>query len=98
MLVLQKGKHLNVYHIGTTDEIPIKNIARELGHYFRRAVSIVPGEPTKGATLKRCPDIGKLRKLGYDPKVPLKEGLLLTAKWYDENADKKFLNKIKEHQ
>ena len=84
MLLLKKAKHLNVYHIGTTNEIPVKHIVKELGHYFGRNVSIIPSPPTKGATSRRCPDISKLKKLGYAPKVTFKEGLCLTAKWYCE--------------
>ncbi len=38
-------------------------------------------------TKDRAFDISKARKeLGYNPKVPLKEGLARTAKWYKENG------------
>ena len=35
MLVLEKGKHLEIYNIGTTEEISIKDVAIEVGKYFR---------------------------------------------------------------
>ena len=89
MLVLEKGKHLGIYNIGTMEEIPIKQVAVEVGKYFGKEVEIVPGEEAKGGTKRRCPDITKLKKLGYEPKVPFEKGLKITAKWYDNNAHKK---------
>lgn len=89
MLVLEKGDHLGIYHIGTMEEISVENVAIETGKYFGKEVVIVPGELAKGGTLRRCPDITKLKNLGYTPKIPFREGLKITAKWYDENAHKK---------
>ena len=89
MLLIEKGKHLEIYNIGTADEITIKKVAVEVGKYFERNVGVVPGKPAKGSTTRRCPDITKLRKLGYNPKIAFKDGLRITAKWYDENSHKK---------
>ncbi|MBW2977063.1 SDR family NAD(P)-dependent oxidoreductase [Candidatus Woesearchaeota archaeon] len=88
MLVLEKGEPMNIYHIGTMEENSIENVAIEVGKYFGKEVEIDPGEEAKGGTKRRCPDITKLIKLGYNPKFTFKEGLKITAKWYDENADK----------
>ncbi|MFC1957674.1 NAD-dependent epimerase/dehydratase family protein [Chloroflexota bacterium] len=89
MLVLEKGKHLEIYNIGTTEEISIKDVAIEVGRYFRREIVIVPGERAKGGTLRRCPDTTKLENLDYSPKVLFRDGLKITAEWYDKNAHKK---------
>ena len=88
MLVLKKGEHMGIYHIGTTEEISIEQVAIEVGNYFGKEVSIVPGEEAKGSTRRRCPDIGKIKKFGYKPKVPFREGLRITAKWYDKNSNR----------
>ena len=48
---------------------------------------MVPGEPAAGGTPRRCPDISKLARLGYKPRVPLDEGLKPTLDWYWRNAD-----------
>ena len=89
MLIIKKGTHLEIYNIGTQNETPIEKVAVEIGKYFGREVSIVPGSPAKGGTLRRCPDITKLKKLGYKPKITFQKGLQATAKWYDENAHQK---------
>ena len=93
MLVLHKGVHMNIYHIGDMEEISIEDVAQQVGKYFGRVIEIVPGESAKGSTMRRCPDIGKIKKLGYKPKVAFEEGLNITAKWYDENSNK--VRKIK---
>jgi nucleoside-diphosphate-sugar epimerase len=89
MLVLKKGKHLGIYHIGTMEEISIRQVAIEMGKYFGKDIIIVPGKTKRGSTPRRCPDITKLKKLGYKPKIPFKEGLKITVEWYNKNSDKK---------
>ncbi len=89
MIVLKKGKHLGIYNIGNMDEISIEKVAVEVGKYFGRKVIIVPGKPREGGVLRRCPDITKLKKLCYKPKISFQAGLKTTAKWYDENSHKK---------
>ena len=94
MLVLEKGKHMNIYNIGTMEEISIEKVAEEVGKCFNKKVEIVPEKPAAGSVLRRCPDIGKLKKLGYNPKIQFKEGLKITAAWYDKHSDK--IKKIKQ--
>lgn len=86
LLALEGGEHLGIYHIGTTEEIPIDLVAAEVGRYFGKEVIIVPGAPADGSVPRRCPDISKISKLGYKPKVPFRDGLPIVAKWYDEHA------------
>ena len=88
MKVLEKGKHMEIYNIGTMEEISIENVAVEVGKYFGKEAEIVPGESAEGGTPRRCPDITKLKNIGYKPKIPFSEGLKITARWYDENADR----------
>ena len=61
---------------------------QRVGAYFGKQVEIVPGEVAKGSPTRRCPDTTKLKKLGFKPKTPFREGLRLTAKWYDQNSEK----------
>jgi len=93
MIILERGKHMEIYHIGTMDEISMEKVAFEVGKCFGRDVQIVPGEEAKGGTPRRCPDITKLKELGYKPKIPFDEGLKITVKWYNETPFKKLENK-----
>ncbi len=86
MRVIDRGAHLGIYNIGTQEEITISNLARMVADFFGKRVEIEPGPPALGAPDRRCPDISKVKALGYEPKVPLRDGLFITAKWYDENS------------
>ncbi len=86
MLVIERGMHLGLYHVGTTEEIAIEDVARLVGNYFGRQVEVIPGRPAPGGTPRRCPDISKLAALGYQPKYSFQAGLSIVAKWYVENA------------
>lgn len=90
MLVIRKGDPLGIYHIGTTEETTIEHVAWEVANYFKRDIHIVPGPPAPGGTMRRCPDTTKLKRLGYAPKMTFKEGLSMTAQWYDENLSQAF--------
>lgn len=87
MVMRAKGEHLGIYHIGTMDEVSIADLARRTARAAVRDIAIVPGKLQAGGTLRRCPDISKLAKLGYKPHVPLDGGLKSTLDWYWRHAD-----------
>lgn len=87
-LLLARGKHLQVYNIGTSEEVKIKNVAEEVAKFFKRKILIIPGKLAEGGTIRRTPDISKIKKLGYKPKVTLSKGIEETCRWYNENAYK----------
>lgn len=89
MLIMNKGEHLGIYHIGTMEEISIRDVALQVGRCFERDVTIVPGKLAEGGTIRRCPDISKIIKLGFSPKVSFEKGVGTTVRWYDENSSKK---------
>lgn len=82
MCVLKKGEHLNIYHIGNPEEISIGAVARKVLAYFGRKVKLVPQKGPSGGPKRRCPDIRKLMKLGFRPKISLDQGLPSIADWY----------------
>ena len=87
MKIIKKGEHLNIYHIGTMEEKSIKDVANHVADYFEREIEIKPGELTKGSTQKRCPDISKLKSLGFEPSVSFEDGVAKTAEWYNDHSD-----------
>jgi nucleoside-diphosphate-sugar epimerase len=86
VLLLDRGRHQEIYNIGTSEEVTIAELARQTAAYFGREIEIVPGPPAKGSTPRRCPEIAKLISLGYSPKIDLARGLPVTSQWYIENA------------
>ena len=83
--VYDKGENLNVYNIGTTNEISIIDLANKIAKYFEKKIKIIPGKIQKGSTKRRCPDINKISNLGFSPKYTIEEGIKLTADWYIKN-------------
>lgn len=89
MLMMEKGEHLGIYHIGTMEEVSIATVAMEIGKHFGRDVTVVPGKLAEGGTMRRCPDIAKLKRLGFNPCITLEQGIRATVAWYDENSQKR---------
>ena len=87
LVMREKGEHLGIYHVGTMEEVTIADLARRVASAAGREIELVAGEPAAGGTPRRCPDISKLGRLGYKPRVPLDEGLKPTLDWYWRNAD-----------
>jgi nucleoside-diphosphate-sugar epimerase len=85
MVMRAKGEHLGIYHVGTTEEVTIADVARRIASHAGREIEFVTGPAPAGGTERRCPDIGKLAKLGYAPQVPLAKGLPPTLDWYWAN-------------
>jgi nucleoside-diphosphate-sugar epimerase len=80
--VIQQGKHLDIYHIGTENEVSIRELALMIAACFNREIKIVPGPVLEGSTPRRCPDVTKLSKLGFKPNFDLARGLKTTVAWY----------------
>jgi len=86
MICLNKGKHFGIYHLGTQEEVAISELAQRIAQILGRTVRIEPGDLMAGSTARRCPDIGRARELGYEPRVSLALGLPDVVRWYEEHA------------
>ena len=86
MLVVERGEHLNIYHVGNPEELTIGDVARQVVACFGREARIVPSELPQGSTNRRCPDIGKLKALGFEPKIPFAQGVKPVVDWYREHG------------
>jgi nucleoside-diphosphate-sugar epimerase len=85
MVMRDKGEHLGIYHVGTTEEITIGDLARRIAAHAGREIEFVSRPTPAGGTERRCPDIGKLAKLGFRPQITLALGLPPTVDWYFAN-------------
>jgi nucleoside-diphosphate-sugar epimerase len=80
--VIEKGKHLNIYHIGTEEEISVKQLATMVANVCDREIEIMPGNLLQGSTSRRCPNTTKLKYLGFEKETNLEKGISQTVKWY----------------
>ena len=77
-LILTKGKHLNIYNIGTSEKIKIKDLAFKLAKIYKKKVLLKKTALAKGGTKIRLPDITKIKSLGFRKKFSLDKGLKKT--------------------
>ena len=85
LLVMQRGEDSGIYHIGTSEEVTIADLAHRIAAGLDREVELIPSEMPVGETDLRCPDIGKLESLGYQPTRTLSVGVTEVARWYRDN-------------
>lgn len=74
-ILLKKGKNGNIYNIGTTEKVSILQLAKMFSIIKKRNIKIVKRPLKKGGTKIRIPNITKIKKLGFIPKIKLKKGL-----------------------
>jgi len=76
------GDNLGIYHVGTQEEVMIATVAELVAKACDRRIELIAGAERAGGAARRCPDISKVRALGYEPKVSLEEGVRRTVAWY----------------
>ena len=76
-LIHKKGKHMNIYNIGTEQVISINLLAKKIMKLKNKNLAIIKNNKTnhKGSTNIRCPNINKIKKLGFLPNYDLDRGL-----------------------
>ncbi len=74
-LILKKGRHLNVYNIGTSEEISINKLVSLIMNKIQIKSKIIKGPIRKGSTTRRVPKIDKIKKLGFKQKIKIFKGL-----------------------
>ncbi len=88
LLLLQKGKHLNIYHIGNLEEVTVADLAKKIVRSFGRECQLIQGPLQQGSTERRCPNIDKIKALGFSPQISLDQGLPSVIQWHIENHSK----------
>ena len=73
--IFTKGKNGEIYNIGTDKKIKIISLVKILSKIFKKKVKVVKSKLLKGSPNIRCPNINKVKKLGFEDKISLKEGL-----------------------
>lgn len=85
--VIDEKAEESLYHVGTDEEVSMAHLAELVGASMDKKVELIHGPLQAGGTPRRCPDITKLRGLGYEPKIHIAEGVKSVTAWYAAKAD-----------
>lgn len=94
LMMYEKGGHREIYHIGSDEELAISELAMRIARIVGVELEIRTGAPAPGGPPRRCPDISKMRALGWSPGVGLDEGLQRTVAWYREHRSDQPANEL----
>jgi dTDP-glucose 4,6-dehydratase/UDP-glucose 4-epimerase len=86
LAVLARGAHRTIYHVGTSEERSIADVARAVVRALGREARLVPGPAAKGGVSRRVPDVSRLTALGWRPKTGFEDGVAEAARWYAAHA------------
>jgi len=73
--VFKKGKNQEIYNIGTSEEIKISKLAKLISKILGKSIKFKKTKVLKGSPSVRCPNIKKIKKLGFRQKIRLKDGI-----------------------
>jgi len=70
-----RGKNQEIYNIGTSEKVKISKLFKIISKLMGKKVKLKKTKILKGSPSLRCPDITKIKKLGFKQKISLKDGL-----------------------
>jgi UDP-glucose 4-epimerase len=75
LVIVDKGEEGQAYNVGSGEEISMTELAETIGQVTGRKVRIHAIREILDDTYRLVADISKIRSLGYNPEVCLREGL-----------------------
>jgi len=86
--LMQDYDDADFLNIGTGEDIPIRELALLIrdGVGFEGELRFDPSKPD--GTPRKLLDVTRLFKTGWRPRIPLREGIAQTYRWFVENQDK----------
>ena len=81
-ILIKKGKHLQIYNIGTSEKLTIKKLVQKLSKLLNKKIKIKKTRLQTGGTKIRIPNISIIKKLGFKQKYKIDFGLKKTINFY----------------
>jgi nucleoside-diphosphate-sugar epimerase len=73
--VFKKGKNQEIYNIGTSEKIKISKLAKLIARILGKSIKFKKTKVLKGSPTVRCPNIKKIKKIGFKQNIRLKDGI-----------------------
>jgi GDP-L-fucose synthase len=77
-------------NVGSGKEISIKGLAELIKDIVGFDGELIFDHTKPDGTPRKLLDIGKIKKVGWEPRIELKEGIEQTYKWYLDSASNRF--------
>jgi len=85
MQVYNEAEHINV---GTGEDVTIKQLAETIADVVGYTRDIDWDTTKPNGTPRKVLNVDKIKALGWEPKISLREGIEKTYEWYKENVGK----------
>lgn len=85
LFALENHLEDDLYNVGFGTDLTIKELAEIVQKTVGHQGAIIWDKSKPDGTPKKLMDSSKLRQLGWQPKIQLKEGIKITYKWFLEN-------------
>ena len=89
LYLMQKYNNPEIVNIGTGTDISIKALAEKIKSVVEYNGKITWDKTKPDGTPRKLLDVSKLRKLGWEHKISLEDGLETTYRWFKNNYYKK---------
>ena len=84
-IAIKKAQHLDIINVGNDKETKILELVKIIKRLMNSDCEIKSGKLREGSTLRRCPDISKLKNFGFRVNVDLEQSLPEIIQWYSSN-------------
>ena len=85
MLHMVENEVTEPVNLGSGKEVRISDIAEIIANYFEQEIDYDTTKPM--GDMKRLMSTKRAESYGFKPQVSLKEGIIRTIKWYEENIN-----------
>ena len=82
-LLLKKGKHLQIYNIGTSEKLTIIYLVKTIAKLLGKKIIVLKSPLRKGGTKIRVPDIKLIKSIGFKQRYKIHSGLKRTIDFYN---------------
>ncbi|MEP6976224.1 MAG: NAD-dependent epimerase/dehydratase family protein, partial [Spartobacteria bacterium] len=86
LFLLEKYDSPEIVNVGTGQDLSIRELAEMICEVVGFQGNLAWDATQPDGTPRKLLDISKIRSLGWEPKIPLREGIARTYEWYRAQA------------